>query len=67
MSQVGLGSDKLMEYEMAADKYSSEIKRPRDWYVEDPIDCGRTFKTDKAASMKLDGRAVHQASVLEAN
>jgi len=47
MAQVGVGPDKLLEYELAADKYGSEIKRLRDWYVEDPIDCGRAFKIDK--------------------
>lgn len=47
MAQVGVGSDKLAEYELAADKYGSKIKTLRDWYLEDPIDCGRAFKIDK--------------------
>ncbi len=45
MAEVSVGSEEAKAYQEAGGKYCSEIKELHEWYLKDPIGCGRAFQT----------------------
>ena len=43
-AEVSVGPDYEKAYQEAGDKYGSEIRELREWYLRDPVGCGRAYE-----------------------